>query len=115
MTASEHLSATQFPIEQIHNMYSGDFHSPMRSVRAEMRDEYKSYLRDPEGGYDPHPKDIEHGGPDNYVSHLAKDIKQHGVREPITIRNENVVAQGHHRYLAAVEAGLTHIPVRHTR
>lgn len=113
MSAPDALNEHQFPIAQIHGMYSADFDSKMTSVGPMLRSEYRGYQRG-EGG-DVHPKDIEHGGPDNYVAHLAKDIKENGIQKPITIRNGNVVTQGHHRYLAAVKLGLTHIPVEHTR
>lgn len=108
------LSPVQFPLADMHSMYSSDFESKMSSVGPAMRSEYRAYVREG-GGYDVHPKDIEHGGPDNYVSHLAEDIKKNGIREPIEVRGGNVVTQGHHRYLAAVKAGLTHVPVEHKR
>jgi len=113
MTAQDRLSPDQFPIEAIHDMYSSDFDSKMTSVGPMLRSEYAGHLRG-EGG-DVHPQDIEHGGPDKYVAHLAKDIAANGMQKPIKIRNGNVLTDGNHRYLAAVKAGLTHVPVEHSR
>jgi hypothetical protein len=116
--SAEHLNAAQFPIEEVHKWTSSDFGTSMKSVGPMLRSEYNHWASTGEENIargDPHSQDIKHGGPDNYVAHLAEDIKQHGIKNPISVRHNRdaqpTVMQGHHRYLAAVKAGLTHVPV----
>lgn len=113
--SSEHLSPGQFPIEEVHNWTSSDFGTKMKSVGPMLRSEYAGHQRGESGGhYDVHAADIAHGGPDGYVAHLAKDVAERGITNPIAVRHNAdappTVMNGHHRYLAAVKAGLTHIP-----
>ncbi len=113
MAAQDNLNKQQFvSVKEMGDMYSGDFDGKMSDVRSDMRSAWQEHV---DSGYEAHPKDIEFGGPDKYIHHLAKDIKKNGVREPITVRGENVVTSGHHRYAAAVEAGLDKVPVEHTK
>jgi ParB-like nuclease domain len=42
---------------------------------------------------------------------LAKSIKEHGWTQPIVVDEDNVILAGHGRRLAALELGLTDIPV----
>lgn len=117
MSSPEHLNARQFPIEEVHNWTSADFGTKMKSVGPMLRSEYAGHLRgETSYHYDVHQADIDHGGPDNYVAHLAKDIAERGIQTPISVRHNTdappSVMQGHHRYLAAVQAGLTHLPVQ---
>lgn len=46
---------------------------------------------------------------------LIEDVKRNGVTKPIFVmrdaKNNLALGDGHHRYIAAREAGLTHIPV----
>ena len=89
---------------ELAKMYSGDYDVPMSKVLPDMRAaEYD----------DRHPAYEKHGGPDQYVAHLAKDIKANGLREPIDVRGGNVITQGHHRALAAMKLGMARVPVRH--
>lgn len=111
------LSPGQFPIEQVHGWTSSDFGTKMTSVGPMLRSEYRAYksgLGPDQGHIDPHPQDIKHGGPDEYVTHLAKDVAKRGIQTPISVRHNAdappTVMQGHHRYLAAVKAGVPHIP-----
>jgi len=39
-------------------------------------------------------------------------IKQHGILEPLLIKSDGTIISGHRRYAAALEVGLTEIPVR---
>lgn len=133
-TAVEH---TQPPVEMmslkdIDDLHSGDYCVPMKHIRGEMRREWE----DQQEGYSdsPHARWIEHGGPDAYINHLTDQIREHGgIREPLEIMHapegnghdggydedaysysdQHWVNEGHHRYLAARQAGLREVPVRH--
>jgi hypothetical protein len=108
MSASDHLNEQQFVNHtELASMYSGDFDEPMgaKTVGA-MRSAYRE-------GDEVHPGDAAHGGPDQYIRHLAKDISANGMQEPITVRGGNVVTDGQHRALAAMSLKMDKIPVRH--
>jgi hypothetical protein len=108
MSATEHLSPQQFaPIEEVRNMYSGDFDEPMHRTLANLRKDFVNMSESP------HPQDAQHGGPDAYVDHLSKDIAEHGMHSPLLVRGGNVVTEGHHRYVAAERLGLKRVPVEH--
>lgn len=109
MAAEESLSAHQFvKVSELRNMYSADFDSPVHQTLGHLR---RSYREDQAEAV--HPRDALHGGPDKYIAHLSKDIKENGVREPLTVRNGNVLVEGHHRAVAAMQLGLDEVPVRH--
>lgn len=96
-------------------MYSGDYDVPMPQAFKEMQadwDETGGFPGDPEYA---HHAQIDHGGPRPYIEHLKRDIRQNGIMEPLTIRGGNVVTDGHHRGVAALEMRLPRIPVRYTR
>lgn len=110
MTAAEHLSVQQFPIEKLAAMTSKDFDRPMRDIEPLLR------ARDEESGRPP---------VDIWVNHM----REHGIREPVHIEGTfpmehqgeviahmpDMVRDGHHRYVAARLAGLTHVPgIYHT-
>jgi ParB-like chromosome segregation protein Spo0J len=49
------------------------------------------------------------------ITGLAASIKENGVRERLQVeetRQGRMLADGHHRLLAAKQAGLSHLPVR---
>lgn len=96
-------------------MYSGDYDVPMPHVMRELQDDWDNQKHDDPPYAAAHDKDQEFGGPRHYVDHLKKDIRENGIREPLTIRGGNVVTEGHHRGVAALELRLPKIPVRYTR
>lgn len=107
---------------ELAEMHSGDFDEPMKHVMRGLRQDWRDYKENSAGdeGHDPddygvHAKDVEHGGPDNYVAHLVKDMAANGMREPIEVRGGNVVTEGHHRGAAALQLKMDKIPVRHIR
>lgn len=100
MSASEHLSPTQFsrvPLTQVHG-FSLD------------NDEDGAWAEEHGAEYK------QHGGWQGYVTHLAQDMKRHGQQEPVQLRHEGEgnysIWDGNHRVAAAREAGLTHITAR---
>lgn len=100
--------------QELGQMYSGDFDEPFHRVRKSLQEDWDS--REPHERTDYcHTKDVEHGGPGNYIDHLKKDIAQNGMREPIDVRGTNVVTEGHHRGAAAMELKMDKIPVRDIR
>lgn len=96
---------------ELASMYSGDYDVLMPKHLGEAKQAYDAG----EVGYEREQDYDEHGGPGGYVAHLAKDIAKNGMREPITVRNGNVVTDGHHRALAAMKNRMEQIPIRHTR
>lgn len=61
---------------------------------------------------------IGHGYADAHEYHqaLTEDIRQHGIREPLAVQTDWRVPQlsnGHHRYFAGLDAGLTKFPVKY--
>jgi hypothetical protein len=95
----------------------------MRALRVmESTDYPDTLMRDVEGAMqarwdadpnDTHPQEIKHGGPSAYIDALAEDIKENGFKKPIMVMGGTVkvVVDGHHRALAAMRLGLTHVPV----
>jgi ParB/RepB/Spo0J family partition protein len=49
---------------------------------------------------------------DPAIHELAKDIKEHGLIEPILISKDGFIISGHRRRIAAALAGLTRVPVK---
>jgi len=54
--------------------------------------------------------------PQEHIDNLAKDIKEGELEEPLQIHYDHdskwgVLGEGHHRLLAAEQAGVTHLPV----
>ena len=98
---TRHVSHTELA-----DMYSADYDTKMSKVLPEMRAAEDD---------DRHPEYEKHGGPDQYVTHLAKDIAANGLREPIEVRGGNVVTQGHHRGLAAMKLRMAKIPIHDYR
>lgn len=97
--------------QQLAQMYSGDFDEPMHRTMHNLRQDYADFQRDRSRAV--HPRDELHGGPDNYVAHLKKDIAANGIKQPLTVRGGNVVTKGHHRAAAAMQLRLNSIPIRH--
>ena len=90
-------------------MYSGDYDVPMTQVRRELRQNWA------DSNGDAHPNEVKHGGPDAYIEHLKRDIAANGMQQPLTIRGGNVVTDGQHRGVAALELKMERIPVEHIR
>lgn len=115
MSAADSLQPRQFASHtELAGMYSGDYDEPMTKVLGSMREGYREHQRG-EAYEDPHPSHLEHGGPDNAVRALTEDVRKNGMREPITVRNGNVIVSGHHRALAAMKLRMPQVPVRHIR
>jgi len=97
-------------------MYSGDYDTRMGpETKDAMVDDWSNtgnYPGDPEYC---HAGEVEHGGPIQYIEHLKKEIRSNGMQEPLTIRGGNVVIDGNHRGVAAIELRHPRIPVRYTR
>lgn len=97
MSASESLSPTQFSVERIGKLMSAEAVAvPVETVRQLM-------LRNPEKA--------------QQVAELARDVQERGVQEPLEVVHYggkypfSQLQNGHHRYAAAVELGLEHLPV----
>ena len=86
---------------------SADFETPMGDVPDVLRDREQSHG----SGQDYVGESGRRMNVDGYVDELAHSIRTHGWQEPIQVHADNVVTDGHHRYAAAVRAGLTHVPV----
>ncbi len=120
MSADEHLSPQQFMgMPEFKKLYSNDYDAPMTKTMGNMQSDYKEYSAAKPGetyyGPDIHPQDLAHGGPRRYVDALKKDISANGVKEPLTVRGGNVLYDGHHRGVAAMELNLPGVPVRHIK
>lgn len=97
-------------LREVGSWRSQEYGVPMDSVPARMVHE------DEQGGsvFDDRPHQP-------YVEHLAASMRVGGYDDsnPITAEHEGPhgphVADGHHRFAAAREAGLTHIAVHHRR
>lgn len=59
----------------------------------------------------PHPEHSQIYSTDDQLSELTESIKTHGVMEPILVTDENIIISGHRRIQAAIEAGLTRVPI----
>jgi len=104
--------------QQLAQMYSGDFDEPMHRTMHNLRQDYRQAKEQAREEGDPleeyaHPRDVAHGGPDNYIAHLKRDIAANGIQQPLTVRGGNVVVEGHHRAAAAMQLRLNRIPIRH--
>lgn len=75
------------PIEDFENFKSGDF--PRRKMRSITREILRKG-----GGLD----------------ELKSSISANGIQQPLRVVG-GVVDSGHHRYVAAKELGMTHLPV----
>ncbi len=120
MSASDALSPQQFMgMSEFKKLYSADYDEPMTKTMDNMQSNYRSYRKlrpgDDSSQYPIHPQDLQHGGPRGYVDALKKDISANGIKEPLTVRGGNVLTEGHHRGVAAMELGLPGVPVRHIR
>ena len=107
--ATDHLGPQFLTVRQVGRLTSGDWDVPMRQV-----------IPHPTMGKDGRLSTIGHpgssGGSRSYsMEHLTNDIAAHGVREPIGIETQRHgevdVYEGHHRYVAARQAGAKRIPV----
>jgi hypothetical protein len=142
MSASDALSPQQFMgMSEFKKLYSADYDEPMTKTMGSMQRDYREYqaaktrepetyahdldnagadegvlFRRPSGELaDVHAQDLRHGGPRGYVNHLKADIQKNGIQKPLTVRGGNVLLDGHHRGVAAMELGLPGVPVRHIR
>jgi len=108
MSAADHLNPVQFmPMDEFKRLHSGDYDEPMEHTFRNIQEDYDHGS--------PHPRDVRFGGPRNYIEHLKRDISKNGITEPLTVRGGNVLVEGHHRGLAAMELGLDGVPVQHSK
>jgi ParB-like chromosome segregation protein Spo0J len=86
------------PMEETSEWYAQDMH-PLKSLSTDQLD-YQS----------------RRNGKFNW-NELHESVLKDGVREPLTVNvdenGDKTLLDGHHRYLAAKNVGLTHIPVRY--
>lgn len=99
--------------QELRNMYSGDYDAPMGKAHGSMLRDWRDYKNGELDQDDIHSGELEHGGPTAHIRHLQDDIAQNGLKEPLVIRGGNVVVDGNHRGVAALNLRLDKIPVRH--
>src|SRR5262245_9106599 len=106
MSASDNLNQQQFmPLSEFKKTYSGDYDVPITRVESEMRANWRAHKAG-ESYEDPHPRELEHGGPMPYLAHLERDIRRNGLQTPVRIRNTNVVEEGNHRSAVVLRMGM---------
>lgn len=98
--------------EELAGMYSGDYDEPMTRTLHNLRSDWSNAQID-QTTDNVHSKDVEFGGPDNYIAHLREDITENGLQVPLQIRGGNVVKEGHHRGVALMQLRVPKIPVEH--
>jgi len=103
---------THVSYRDLANFSSGDFEgTPVDDVMDDLQ-----FAFDNRAVEHPHGRDLEHGGPRNYVNHLKKQISRHGMQTPIevTVSDEGhpEIYDGHHRAAAAIELGMRRVPVK---
>lgn len=99
--------------QELRNMYSGDYDAPMGKAHGSMLRDWRDYKNGELDEGDIHSGELEHGGPTAHIRHLQEDIAQNGLKDPLVIRGGNVVVDGNHRGVAALNLRLDKIPVRH--
>lgn len=55
-------------------------------------------------------QELGHPDAESYQNALSQHVAEHGIQNPISVR-DTFVGNGHHRYFAAKDNGLTHVPV----
>lgn len=118
MSASDHLSPGQFhmPIAQFANATSSIYHVPLHEVMPHMQARYDAWRNEP--GPEPHPEEIRHGGPQAYVDHLRDSIATDGLKRPPLVsprKDGHLLDDGHHRGLALLALGVSHVKVQGPR
>jgi hypothetical protein len=114
VSAEDNLNPQQFvSVKRIGRLISGDWGVPMHQVHVhptqgdEGRLAVAKELAIPSGGRREYK-----------MSDLTRDVAENGVKEPIEISKSyysgTKVVEGHHRYVAARDAGLTKVPVFYT-
>lgn len=99
MSASDHLSGLQFmPIGKVGNLISND-------SSFGLQDHEGTKVRDVP--FD----DIIAGTSDEHYADLKASIAKEGIREPLEVKGKRLM-EGHHRFYAAKELGMSHVPVR---
>jgi hypothetical protein len=103
VAASDHLSGSQFPsvpTEKVGRMKSGDW-------RGTVEDAYQRQLAAKASGLGDWPVQQQE---------LNEDIRANGITSPIDISpGHRKLLNGHHRYYAARETGLSEMPYRDGR
>lgn len=114
MTAHDHLSEVQFlPLREVAGMKSADYGGRVGDIGPK----YLDSVPDKDADYHDKP-----GEEMRQQRALTRDVQKNGIRTPITLRRypdsafgpaSIELGDGHHRVLAAMHAGLTHVPVRY--
>lgn len=116
MSAAEHLNGVQFMgVEDLRKVRAGDFPGSRVGSQAHIRRWKADANAEPQGRH------RDHGGPQGYVDHLAESIAAEGMHQPIEIatwtntlgEKRDYLSEGHHRALAALQAGLARVPYVH--
>lgn len=117
MTAADHLNATQWPVEEVGKLTSGN--RPGMSIADEYHQ--REVLGNHEWGDHAHAR--QYGYPDaaTYQDALARHVAQHGIVKPVAWERGNpalgespddrILANGYHRYAAARALGHATVPV----
>ena len=110
MSAEEHLSPQQFMgIDELKTLRAGDFPGEtVGSMKHAMLGNSKEYP-------------VTTSWIKDDVDHLASSIREKGIQEPLEVSHHtaedgtttSTLTNGHHRALAAIQAGVDKVPVTH--
>lgn len=111
MSASDHLSSGQFPLET--NDYEGRTGDPTHITRSQRGMLPTSAVANMRGARGEVPGEHRNRQGEKWEA-FKDDIRKHGIKNPIFITadygEEPKISEGSHRRDAAVELGMTHIP-----
>lgn len=98
MSASDHLGPQFMSVEHLGTMQSADYPGQtMNDVHAMIRDKEG---RDPALRF--------------HMDQIREDIQERGLQHPVQVdRDRAEYGNGHHRYSAARDLGIRHLPVTH--
>lgn len=100
-TTTSQTTTYHMPLDDVLDLWSGDYDLPVREIRAEM---------DANSGQDCWHSEAGYGLCHEFIHHLATDMRERGWSgPPVCITGRNLT-NGHHRVMAAQDAGLQDIP-----
>lgn len=111
MAAHDALGPQFMSVRELSGLHSGDFGGRVGDITPKWVDDL------------PHRSEDEHEEMSKQLA-LHDDIRKNGIRTPLTVRHypdsafghaTQELQDGHHRAMAAMELGLTHVPVRHEK